>query len=694
LSRVNSADFATDHWHQLAVLLLHAPGPAQSFLRIRPPQPGVPTQKRLAGIAASAEHHGLVELLEKHLLAGFLLTPRDLREQWPSSILGLAERLFPDTDPVLLLTASWIHVPILAVQGKNGRVVTMMIGLQPDIHDCRAIGSTPADGLTTKAVSKACRVAARGQGIVYWFLQQVNEQPVRGNSLALPVALGLDFLHRSKPWPEGLFATGGLELNGTIRPVGHIRKKYSCVAPSCLLFLAPVDTDLLRKREQPIQACANFEDALFTATIFSSGTTGEDILLFQACWISEQNFFSHFHKLPLPMIKHKRSGDFVQQAIAEPENHLELVRNCFSRCSHDQERGRILANLFTPETIQSLAGKTPPLDFTAFYWCLAAVAYHNHCGQVAKSQAWENCANELSERVDQREISKYFNHAFVSCRFNRYDFRPDPTPELADVLKREEHKQELYPENSYLLGALYGTLAQNFGFCGPDHLLSLRDMTAKARKTFGRKYHNEQERLLNYEIYAYLDIGNMNKALQLTCRYLGFAGSGESDELLQQAEKLLTAPDPSAPFKAALIIRLLSEINCSPSPDHITEKLSLICRQHGHPWQLISLNLGRMAASAGCLEEAEQLFRHSLQICLKDSDTMYPMGLLALAELHRTDLARDDDYQKAREIMRWIKRTELLNADHFQLLLSLTAPEELLHEVNRKRCRLFPFSYR
>jgi hypothetical protein len=139
---------------------------------------------------------------------------------------------------------------------------------------------------------------------------------------------------------------------------------------------------------------------------------------------------------------------------------------------------------------------------------------------------------------------------------------------------------------------------------------------------------------------------------------------------------------------------LLSEINCSPSPDHITEKLSLICRQHGHPWQLISLNLGRMAASAGCLEEAEQLFRHSLQICLKDSDTMYPMGLLALAELHRTDLARDDDYQKAREIMRWIKRTELLNADHFQLLLSLTAPEELLHEVNRKRCRLFPFSYR
>lgn len=691
-STVDSSD-PGNHWHQLVVLLHHAPGTAESLLR-RPPPPGIPPEKSIAEITASAQQHGLTELLDKHLLAGFLLTPRDQQNQWPLSTRDGAGRLFPGADRELIGAVPWIHVPVLAVQGNNGRIVSMMLNLMPDSTDFRAIGSPAHDTRTAEAICGACRVAGWGQGVVYWFLQQEDEQPVQGNSLALPVALAVEFLLHSASWPEGLYATGGLKLDGSIVPVAHVRKKYRKIAPFCRLFLVPADTALPRTADQPLHACTNFNDACFAALLYSGGTTAADILLYQACWISEHNFFNHFHELPPAMIKSNRACEFLRRTDADPENHLELLNGCFSRCSHDRQRGQIMADLFTPEKIQTLAAASPSLDFSAFNWCLAAVAFYNHCGQVRESRRWSSCAETLRSGVELKEIGKSINHSFVGRRFNRYDFRPEPTPELSAVLEQEEKKQEVYPGSNALLGALYGTLAQNFGFCGPSRFDSLLEMTARARKAFGRKYHLETERLINYEIYGYMDSGRPDQARQLMGNYLGLNDHADPDEWLQQAEMLLIASDVSGPFRAALVMRLLNEIKYKPSPARITGGISMICRQHGHPWQLIALNLGRMAITADRFEDAGQLFRHSLRICQDDSDTMRPMGLLALAELHTTGLADDDDYKKAQEIQIWLKRTDCLNTDHFQSILTLTDGDKLLHTINRERSRLFPFSYR
>jgi hypothetical protein len=666
---------------------------AESLLR-RPPPPAIPSKKCITEITVSAKQHDLTELLEKHLLSGFLLTPREQQNQWPLSARDVASRLFPDADQKFLQADPWLQVPVLAVQGKNGRVVSMMLGQLPDSTDCHAIGSPAPDSRTAEAVCGACRIAGWSRGVVYWFLQQGEEQPIRGNSLALPIALGLELLRRSTSWPEGLYVTGGLEPDGSIVPIDHVREKYRTVAPSCRLFLAPSETALSRTTDQPIHACTNFDDACFTAVLYSGGTTAADILLYQACWISEHNFFHHFHELPLSMVNSDRACDFYRRVQAEPEEYLALLSRCFSRCSHDRQRGQIMADLFTPERIQGLAGRSTSYDFSAFNWCLAALAFHNHCGQVTESRRWSSCAETLRAMVDPKEINRFINHSFVDCRFNRYDFRPHPTPELTAVLEQEEKKQKVYPGSNALLGALYGTLAQNFGFCGPAHLDSLLEMTDRARQAFGRKYQHETERLLNYEIYGYLDSGGLEQARQLTVKYLGLDQSCGPDEWLQQAKMLLTVTDLSGPFRVALVMRLLSEIGYKPSPSHITGSISMICRQHGHPWQLIALNFGRMAATTDHLEDASLLLRHSLRICLADSDTMRPMGLLALAELHTAGLAGGDDYRKAQQIRLWLTQTDWLNTTHFQPILELRDSEELLHGVNLERNRLFPFSYR
>ena len=647
---------------------------------------------------ASARRPCLGELLEKHLLSGLLLTPPARREQWRLPVDDIFRRWFPDTDPTSLLTVPWIHVPILAVQGGNSRVVAMMIGLPPEGDSCHALDRTAAGPGIAEAVAVAHRLAGRPGGVVYWFLQQKDETPLQGGSLALPVAIALVLFQRSISWPRGLYATGELNGDGTIAAVDHVREKYDAVACSCGLFLAPfpapADTAPVSPRDRPILTCATFDDACFAATLFSGGTTEADIALYQACWISERNFFAHFHEIPMPMLSSERAKDYYRLVQAEPEKYLERLAEIFQRCSHLRVRGQILVDLLSPETVMNIAGKSSANAFSAFHWCLAAIAFFNHCGLVREGRRWSSCIEHLCAVVDLEELNRFINHDFVSHRFNRYDFRPQPTRMLAKALAREENKQKIYPGCNALLGALYGTLAQNYGFCGPGYFHSLLDMTARARLAFGGKYHGESQRLLNYEIYGYLDCGNTEKAMGLVNPYLGLAESDGPEQWLRRADVLLESTGSSAPFMVALVMRLLSEIGYIPSPADIRKSASKICHHHGHPWQLVALNLGRLAVTAGLNTEADHLFRHSLHICLDDSETMRPMGLLALAGLQAAGRVGRKEYASAEGIRRWLRRTDSLNREHFQSILEMENGGELLHAMQRNRSRLFPFSYR
>ena len=671
-----------------------APDMARSLLQ-RPPPPGIPAESSITQLLESARRQGLTELLEKHLLSGFLMTPKEKQDQWRLPVQDIFRRLFPDTDPVLLRTGQWFHVPILAVQGKNARIVTMMTGLLPDDSGCRGIGSPLPAVRTAEAVQRAHRVAGMARAALYWFLQEKNEKPVQGTSLALPVALAFRLYRDSSlAWPRGLYATGGLQTDGAVVPVDHVREKYSYVACSCSLFLAPADMALFGDSNRPVQTCATFADACFAASLYSGGVTAAEIALYQACWISERNFFNHFHGIPMPMLTSERADNYYRLARTDPGRYLDLLVDTFRRCSHDRQRGQILAELFAPDVLENLVEESPDNAFTAFNWCLAAIAFYNHCGLIRKADRWQSLANHFRADVELPEINKFINHDFISRRFNRYDFRPQPTRMLADALAMEEKKQEIYPGSSALLGALYGTLAQNYGFCGPDYFTDLLEMTAGARKAFGGKYHGESRRLLNYEIYGYLDCGKIEQAGSLMANYLGLKQESGPGEWLQKTKNLLSSSDPGAPFEVALVMRLLKETGYIASPGDIRQCVAKICRRQGHPWQLTAVNLGWSALAAGLDPEAEQLFRHSLRICLADSETMRPMGLLVLAGLHASGAAGRAEYETARQIRQWLVRSDCLNTAHFQPIVTLSDDAELLVEVRRRQSRLFPFSYR
>jgi hypothetical protein len=301
----------------------------------------------------------------------------------------------------------------------------------------------------------------------------------------------------------------------------------------------------------------------------------------------------------------------------------------------------------------------------------------------------------MKSMVDHEEIGNCLNHEFVAERFNRFDFRPESVPEFDAFLTLEEKRQAIFSSSNYQLGAMYGTLTQNFGFCGPACLQSLLKTADRAEDAFGRKYRREKQRLTNYRIYGFLDNGSTEQATSLVNGYLNLTPLAGPDDWFAEIKKnLLTSGDIDSTFKAALILRVLADTGYRPNAIISPEYSTVVLKQTAHPWQFISLNLGRILLSAEKPDPAEDLFRHSLRICSAGGDTMRPMGLLALAELHAAGLVDKQDYRNTLEITRWLADEAPLHTNHFRIILAPTTADILLETVMKNRSVLFPFSYR
>jgi len=604
----------------------------------------------------------------------------------------LISRYLQNVSPDIALACQWITIPILVVQGQ-AKIVWMMLGQTTNHEECRCVAFPAPDEQTIKNIHTATNLVGRSHGFIYCFLQHSWEQAVRGPSLGLPIAVAARLLQKSRPWPKGIYATGAVGTGGTLEPVAHIQEKHHVAQTSgCRLFLMPASGN--PPVLQNLHSCTTFADACFAVDLYSCGIPADKAAVFQACRYSIGALLSHFHELPTPFLETKQYGQLLQQAAGNPQQYLEPLCACLQRCCHDRKRGQYLADLFSPEQLTRILEKNPKMAFKAFNWCLACISYANHSGRVNESTCWTSIAGQMLPLVDPEEVGKLLNHGFVGQRFNRYDFRPEPTPELAAFLQMEEKRQAVYSSSNYLLGALYGTLAQNYGFCGPTHQAALLEMTTKAEDAFGGKHYREKERLVNYQIYALLDSGMIKEATSLLNSYLDLNTQSGQVDWFQKTKDLLNSSGVDTAFKAALTLRVLADTGYQVVDATYRECIASILKHTSHPWQLIGLNLGKMLLSVKKRNEAEELFRHSLRICLAGGDTMHPMGLLSLTELHAAGLASKHDYEEAQKMNQWLAGTTALNTDHFRLILGLTNPKILLKKIMEKRNALFPFSYR
>ncbi|MBV5329966.1 MAG: hypothetical protein JZU65_20465, partial [Chlorobium sp.] len=440
--------------------------------------------------------------------------------------------------------------------------------------------------------------------------------------------------------------------------------------------------------------CDSLAQASFVLNCVHANLDTDRIQLYRACLEDPLLFLHQFKELPVGLLALADGRKMMARMKADRRQLLAPLSRCLAACSDEPEHAAPLAAIFTPEDLfQLVENETQADHFAAHQWCVARIACHNRSGAVADNHDWLNLAEALRARVTADEIADFLNHSFVATRFNRFDFRPDPPEEFAGFLALEEKLYQIKPADSRPLGAMYGTLLQNYGFCGLQWRHELERYAKKAETVFGRKFHREHLRITAYRMYSLIDTSLYDEAAVLLNEYIGAPLSSGPEQWVATVFQLNRQPSEHTPFQTAITCRLMADLAMPPEHDllHLFDCIPVAL---SHPWQLTTYNLGRLFLAAGLQSQAEKLLLRSLATCLQGGETMRAMALLPLSALNSHGMAHPGQESVYAEIMAAIKASPLLNQDHFQSLVDTLTPDQALQEVALHSHRYFPFSYR
>ncbi|MCK9263759.1 MAG: hypothetical protein RBR09_13540 [Desulfobulbaceae bacterium] len=695
------------HWHRLEILLRNCPEVAGSVLRAPCPElpPGKGDLDRLVSMAASA---GLKFLLRKHVLSCLALPGWRENEAACDNLARLLNEYGNSTPVDLLHSMAWTCLPVPVCQGNRVTIVWFLLG-------CQAEQSGPAVSIFLPPVPapEAVEAMESAAKAVYNLdpefrrvfrccsLQDVLDEPVHGRSLGLAFGLAMALLSENASWVANCHATGELSPRGEILPVGRVQEKWAAVRYRARIFLHP-EEGISAKTEENQVACRTLTDALFILRLAAGGMSPDKAALYKVCAHDGLLLLRNLQDLPASFFELPQVREQLQEMAGNPAVFLGPMADALTAAAaHNYPGGPSLADLLTPTDIERLAAGHPDLDFCAFKWCIGSISLANHRGDIQGAEPWRTPAERLLERVHDDDKLEYLNHRFVGERFNRYDFRPEIPADIAALLEIEERRQAVSPRENRNLGAIYGTIAQNFGFCGPVYLAELRRYARLAIAAFGSRHRVETLRPRAYLIYGLLDGGLLDEAAVRLNDYLGIPENSRPEDVLAKLAELVGNNPADHAYQAAVTSRALADIGREGITLGSRGLLSLVAGKTfqgmEHPWQLTALNLGRLYLLTGEEKNTERLLRHAVDICHYGETTMQVMSLLPLAELHWMGVANSSDYILAGEIGKLLRGSPDLNRAHFQVLFREPAqpdPRAMLAAVYALRHTLFPFSYR
>ncbi|NLX18730.1 MAG: hypothetical protein GXY53_05530 [Desulfobulbus sp.] len=691
----------TPYWNELSILLLNSD--LQSRRRLRRPCPvPLPPDPVIRNLSSQANRAGLLPLLERHLLTCLAL-PAAPRPQ-KNRLAHLLAKTFPDYPVKSLITASWCCLPVLTCQDTAGSVTWLLLGRIPGEAGITfsgtpqpAISSMEAANAALSAVMQALPASPHRYPAL--FLQHPDDPPVTGGSLGLPLALGILLLDKEIEWPPGVFASGGMTADGIIQPVTDEEAKYKTVSTELQLLLFP-ETGLLETSPQDsrIVRCPTLADAILALDFLAVDADPQQIAHYRACLSRPALFLQEFATLPIALLSVPEGRRLLIRIQNERKHLFAQLVNCLKGCQNDPERADIIARLLSPDDVLQLSREKDDTALPALDWCIARIATANRRGDVADSSQWSRLARNIGRQLSSKKKVDCANHLFVTTRFNCYWFTPDPPEEFTTHLQKEEQIYQLDQCDNRLLGAMYGTLAQNYGFCGPQYRKKFVDCIAQAEQAFGRSHHDQKMRLFAYQIYSLLDCSQLQEAKTLLYHYLQLPEKSTPEQWIDQVVLLNNTPTEHTAFQIAVVCRLLTELVCngqlSAHPAWHEQLASLLPAHLIHPWQLTAYNLGRLFLMLNKKKPAVSLLYRSVTACMDRAGTMLPMALLSLAQLSTIRTQADQALETSARVLQQIKNSEQLHPAHFAPLVTAPSPEQALKKVLDEPARFFPFSYR
>ncbi len=668
--------------------------------------------KRLREVLA--DRLDIRRLFDHFLLAQWLLHRNRLPAEWWAAVLAEIPASAYPIDPGIAEEAVWQDVPVLIADSRSGYVRRFILTVLPDgtgagSADPPAAWPEWADAILSvesKAAvndaAAACRRLVGADPAPRFFLYPLtlpnDTVQITGRSLGLPLALGFLSAVTGDPLPSDVVATGVVSADGDLSPVGSMNVKQGAAkAGGFSALLCPSENGRFIEDGNPrVLPALDLHQAWMVGRLYQPDQA--DLLMrFSRIGRDPRSLIETVEEVNPEWLDWARLHGHARPAVAavlENPPRLAALTDKLEGLARrsDTNRADAAASLVPADRFDSALEEA---SLSAFRWCAANLSLANHRGRIRSAREWVRRAERFLDtagRADIAAVADFFNHAFVA-RHNRYRFTPDPPAAVRrylDLLERQYAIQcEFGCPTHPVLGRLYGSLSQNYGFCGPGHLETMRRYSELARRALGEgavpEYKTEWMRHYNYLTYALLDAGDRKGALLAYQTYMAGAGW----------EEVMASAETWSPWEHALTARLLADLAVPESVRYVEWCDAHLNRppKTEHPWQLWCVNMGRISESLGAKQKAETWFREGVEQCFAPEfgATVRVMALLPLAALHSLGRLNRAEAAAARE--RIHKAAERLHPGYFDAML--TGPfEEGLKTVRDHPERFFPFNYR
>ncbi|MDP2645330.1 MAG: hypothetical protein Q8P24_10350 [Desulfobacterales bacterium] len=653
-------------------------------------------------------------LFERFLLA-WLLADKAHGPPWAASFLKKhldLNRHFPDVAWETILGGTWTDAPVLMVAGGKGEIHHFMAGRfqgenKKDLLPQWAIPLLDNESLTTlhhaAEAAAAIHPLKKGTRLYIFPLAAANARfQITGSSLGLPAAIGfLKVLTGEKIAPK-LLATGSVDPKGCVGKIEGLREKRLCASGEDRFSLL-----LFPEENAPISAndavetlpVATLEEAWMFARWHVPGN-GKRLVALSAMLSDPHAFLDHMKSVDSSWVKYQavrgKFSGILEQIAASAELFAPFVSHLNAKIANWQLKDAGIYCDFISEYLFERAAAGAPLS--AFGYACATLALANHTGDVMAGRAAANRANRLFPRARSADVNlcaDFFNYRLVSLH-NEYRFDcafPEDLRQLLAMLEsRYQCQCEVGCPTDTVLARLYGTVAQNYGFCGPGHLANTEKYAHLSMTAFGGgkvpEYCRDVLRQYAYLIYALLDAQDHLRARDSLFAFLGAAD-------WQQVHKLRDENRLNIWQHAALSRFLADVADHQPAAAYLDwcSQGRKLFTNPDHPRQLWTFNLGRIALHLNRPDPAVRWFKKSLKLCLHNQRraTIYVMALLPFSALWHMGVT--DAYGSNSAINKVIETALKLNASHFESLAG-AGMEAALEQIWQCPQRLFPFSYR
>jgi hypothetical protein len=527
-------------------------------------------------------------------------------------------------------SGKWVKIPILIARNDSARVVWFIAGLVPSASSDLLVPAWARQLMdetfevsircAEQYIRYTCADVSDRQFVMFPLTVDSETVQFTGGSAALALGLGMKSLVTGRSVSPDVIATGCLDNNGDITSVGCLDQKvnaaleqgFKCVLHPVHSAPAPA-LQAQSHRQMTFYGVSRF-DMAWTLAILYSDQHARLLHDFTMALETPGLFIDKMVRFPGQWLRYQQA--VLQTLLADIFADMTLFgrfARTFAGMVRDYSR-HDTALALTESAPDVVPGKWP---MAGLIWCTANLALFNHRGETIRVKGWEHQGKTLAEQamtLDADLAVEFFNTLLVNAH-NRFEFTTNLAGSLNRLLSLLETRHGVMAASGCVvdqpLGRLYGTLVQHSAFCGPRYIDATEAWSRKALQALGENSSPELEpewmRQYSYLGIARLCASDMDGARSCLFKYLGVEDAGQIASNIPHLD----------PFQINMLARFLAADGI-PVPDTLYTGLVAHVKKtvrHGHPWQLISFNLGRAALLRHDKGNARALFAQSLEIC-------------------------------------------------------------------------------